>query len=410
VQRSCATITRSIVIYLVTYALSLLSNGIATVIFPLLILAKTGDISAAGLVVGVTAAVSCVVGIFAGAAIDRFNRRTVSIISDLLSTISVAALPLVDALWGLNMTWFLALAIFGAFGDTPGMTARETLLPRLVELGENKKGDLDRIVGIREALGGILMLVGPSVGGLLVLTFGVTSPTMLATAAASLLAALGTLGITPRAGEVTESSSAVLEDLKIAWKYLLSNQLLLGATLFNAAFAAVAVALQSTILPAFFTEKNHPSLTGFATSCFAIGALIGAGLYALTVGKISRRRWFEAGMVGFAVGFTALGFLISPWFVLGVLVLIGLANGPLSSVLGVASIEATPDEMRGRILGAQNALMLAAPAIITAPIAAVASHFGLVPAGLTLGGLVAIAAITAVIVPTFKNLDNIHAT
>jgi len=66
--------------------------------------------------------------------------------------------------------------------------------------------------------------------------------------------------------------------------------------------------------------------------------------------------------------------------------------------------------MRGRILGAQNALMLAAPAIITAPIAAVASHFGLVPAGLTLGGLVAIAAITAVIAPTFKNLDNIHAT
>ncbi|MGX1738720.1 MFS transporter [Corynebacterium flavescens] len=132
------------------YSLSLLGNGVASVLFPLLVLAKTGDILAAGVIASATAAVSAVVGVLAGVVIDRVNRRTVSIVSDILSAASIAALPLVDHLWGLNLTWFIVLGIIGAFGDIPGMTARETMLPRLVELGDGAKaGRLDRLVGIR---------------------------------------------------------------------------------------------------------------------------------------------------------------------------------------------------------------------------------------------------------------------
>jgi hypothetical protein len=53
---------RSIVVYLGSYSLSLLGNGIATVLFPLLVLARTGDVLAAGVVASVTAAVAAVVG------------------------------------------------------------------------------------------------------------------------------------------------------------------------------------------------------------------------------------------------------------------------------------------------------------------------------------------------------------
>ncbi|MDN6198770.1 hypothetical protein [Corynebacterium flavescens] len=82
------------------YSLSLLGNGVASVLFPLLVLAKTGDILAAGVIASATAAVSALVGVLAGVVIDRVNRRTVSIVSDILSAASIAALPLVDHLWG----------------------------------------------------------------------------------------------------------------------------------------------------------------------------------------------------------------------------------------------------------------------------------------------------------------------
>lgn len=125
---------RSTWAYLGSYSLSLLGNGVASVLFPLLVLAQTGDILAAGILASVTAAVAAVVGVLAGVIVDLVNRRTVSIVSDVLSAVSVAALPVVDALWGLNLTWFIVLGVLGSFGDMPGMTARETLLPRLVEL------------------------------------------------------------------------------------------------------------------------------------------------------------------------------------------------------------------------------------------------------------------------------------
>lgn len=66
-------------------------------------------------------------------------------------------------------------------------------------------------------------------------------------------------------------------------------------------------------------------------------------------------------MVGTLVGFAAVGRMASPWLLLAAAALVGLTNAPASALLGVLTVEATPDGMRGRVLGAQNTLVLAAP-------------------------------------------------
>ncbi|GAA3656153.1 MFS transporter [Microbacterium marinilacus] len=400
-------------VYLGSYSLSLLGNGVASVLFPLLVLAKTGDILAAGVLASVTAAVAAVVGVLAGVVVDRVNRRTVAIVSDVLSALSVAAVPLVDALWGLNLTWFIVLGVIGSLGDMPGMTARETMLPRLVQLAGGRVGALDRLVGVREALAGALMLIGPGIGGLLVWAFGVTSTALLITAGMSLAAALASLALSPRAGDVARGDEVaprggvrgVLVELVSGWRFLLGHRLVRGASLLSAVLVAVIAALQATILPAYFTAEELPQFSGFAATGIAVGGLLSAGVYAATVGKVSRRTWFVIGMVGLVVGFSAIGALAAPWLVLAAAVLVGLTNGPMSAALGVATIEATPDAMRGRVLGAQNALMLAAPALTAAPIAAVASGFGLLAAGIGVAGVIVVTAVVALIAPAFRSLD-----
>ncbi|PZR53122.1 MFS transporter [Xylanimonas oleitrophica] len=410
---------RSTWVYLGSYCLSLLGNGIASVVFPLLVLARTGDVLAAGVVAGASAAAAAVVGLLAGVVVDRVNRRTVSIVSDVLSAASVAALPVVDALWGLDMTWFLVLAVVGALGDAPGMTARETLLPGLVRLSGDRPGSLDRLVGIREALAGAVLLAGPGLGGLLVAVLGVGSAVLLVTAGASVAAALltllvqreaGAVSIAPRPGGTEQARGLgtgvrqVLTDLGAAWRFVLTHRLVRGTTFLSASLVAVVAALQTTVMPAYFTAADAPGLTGLVLSGFSLGALLGAGLYAATAGRVARRAWFVVGMVGMIVGFTAIGTLAAPWVVLAAAVLIGLTNGPVSAVLGVATIEATPDAMRGRVLGAQNALMMAAPAVSTAPVAAVATTWGLPAAGLALAAVVAATAVVALLVPAFRVL------
>lgn len=184
---------RSAALYFASYGLSLLGKGIASVVLPLLVLDRTGDVLAAGILATVTTAASAAAGLFSGLLVDRIDRRTVSIVSDLLSAISVAALPLVDAAWGLHMAWFLTLAVVGAVIRIPGMTAHETLLPALARLGPPGPGRMDRLVATRETVGNVLLLAGPGLGGLLVGLLGLSPALLLATAATSVLAA----GTTP---------------------------------------------------------------------------------------------------------------------------------------------------------------------------------------------------------------------
>ena len=376
--------------YFASYGLSLLGNGVASVLLPLLVLASTGDVSAAGLVAGVI--------------IDRFNRRNVSIVSDFISAAAIAALPLIDAVVGLNLTWFIVIAALGAIWDVPGMTAREALLPKLVVAG----GKLDRVVGIRESVAAFMLLAGPGLGGAIVWIFGVGSLPFILTALTSLTAALLTFGIDADKGKVNWKPltiTGVVTDLLGCGQFLVRHRLVFSITMLSCFYAAVIVILQTVLVPAYFLEEAMPHLSGMTLSDFALGGFVGVGIYALAVNKVSRRMFLVVGTTGFSIGFAVIGGLFSPWIMLGATVFIGMTNGPLGAVLGTVMIEAIPDELRGRVMGTQNALMRAIPALAVMMFAAVASTQGLAWAGATLSVVVVVIGILALASNALRTLE-----
>lgn len=408
-----AALRRSPVLWLGSYGLSLLGGGIMAAVLPLLVLVRTGDVLAAGVLATVTMTASALTGLVSGLLVDRVDRRRVTVVADVLGAASVAALPVVDVLWGLDMTALLVLGVLGAVARVPAMTAQEVLLPALVRLGDGRPGRLDRLVAIRENVANVLLLAGPAIGGLLVALAGPSSAVLLVTASTTLLAALGTALLDPRAGAVaapvrTAAGGAVrraVGDLVASWVFLAGNRLVLGATLVSAVLVAVVAALQTTLMPAYFAGEGLPALAGLTLSALAAGGLAGSALYAALVGRVRRRTWFVLGMAGFGTGFALVGSLASPWVVLGAAALVGFTNAPVGAVLGVLTIEATPDALRGRVLGAQNTLLLAAPALTTAPVAALASSAGLGAAGVALAAAAAGTALVALCVPAFRHLD-----
>ena len=376
--------------YFASYGLSLLGNGVASVLLPLLVLASTGDVSAAGLVAGVI--------------IDRFNRRNVSIVSDFISAAAIAALPLIDAVVGLNLTWFIVIAALGAIWDVPGMTAREALLPKLVVAG----GKLDRVVGIRESVAAFMLLAGPGLGGAIMWIFGVGSLPFIFTALTSLTAALLTFGIDADKGKVNWKPltiTGVVTDLLGCGQFLVRHRLVFSITMLSCFYAAVIVILQTVLVPAYFLEEAMPHLSGMTLSGFALGGFVGVGIYALAVNKVSRRMFLVVGTTGFSIGFAVIGGLFSPWIMLGATVFIGMTNGPLGAVLGTVMIEAIPDELRGRVMGTQNALMRAIPALAVMMFAAVASTQGLAWAGATLSVVVVVIGILALASNALRTLE-----
>src|SRR3954468_14766767 len=147
-------------------------NGISMIAFPWLVLQRNGSALEASVVAMAGTLPLLVATLIAGAAVDYLGRRRVSMISDALSALSVAAVPVIALTFGadaVNVAVLAGLAALGAFFDPAGMTARETMLP---EAAGRAGWTLDHANSVYEAIFNLAYIVGPGIGGLLIATLG----------------------------------------------------------------------------------------------------------------------------------------------------------------------------------------------------------------------------------------------
>ncbi|MDF2992608.1 MAG: transporter [Microbacterium sp.] len=392
--------------YLASYFLSLLGNSVAAVALPLLVLESTGSVLGAGVLAAATAVPAVVAGLFMGVVIDRINRRTSSVVTDLVSAASLAALPIVDLVTGLDIGWFILFGVIGSLGDVPGLTAREALLPAVVRYSEVSS---ERLVGIREALGALALIVGPAAAGTLMALFA-GSTVLWLTAAASGAAALLTLLIPGRIGAITPRADAALQVsgwrmLRDGWRTLRRTSFLLVTTGLGLISVLVLAPLQGLILPVYVTLIGRPEMLGFVLSALAIGLLLGGTVFAILGRRGDRRLWLVVGLVGNALGFIVVGALVSIETILVGAVIIGVCGGAFGSLIGVLMIERIPDEMRGRIMGTQNALTTAAPATGFVAAALLTEHLGVEIAALLVISPWVVALVWGLATPHLRNLE-----
>ncbi|MEU4570271.1 MFS transporter [Micromonospora sp. NPDC023956] len=395
--------------YLASHLLSLLGNSIAGVALPLIVLQATGSPLGAGAVAAATVVPAVVAGLVMGVVIDRINRRTSSVVTDLVSAASVAALPVVDAVSGLSLGWFVLFGMIGSLGDVPGLTAREALLPAVVRHGGVPP---ERLTGLRESLGAVALLLGPAAAGTLMVFFeGAT--VLWITAGTSVAAAAITLLIPHRVGRIVAADGApprtptgsVRGQLAAGWRALLGDRFLLAVTVLGVVSLFVLGAMQGLVLPVYLIHVGRPELLGFVITALALGMLLGAGGYAAVGPRGSRRAWFLVGLAGTTVGFALVAGLHSPRVVLFGAFLIGAFSGLANSLLGVLMIERIPDHLRGRILATQNAAMTAAPPAGILLTALLAEHAGV---GVAAFAVTAVWTVAAVLTLRARSLHNLE--
>lgn len=404
------------VLYLASYTLSLLGNSIAAVVFPLIVLQLTGSLLSTGILVASTAIPAFLAGLFAGVVIDRINRRTSSVVADLISAASIAALPVVDLITGLDLGWFILFGIIGAFGDVPGMTARDAMLPAILR---HSTLTAERLIGLRESLAALVIIAGPAAAGTLMVLFE-GSTVLWITAATSLAAALLTLLIPrgvgallppqpheqPDADAPSVRAPSVWAQLLAGWQVLFrSNRTLRAVTMLSLAMVAVLTALQGMLLPAHFAFIAQPGLLGFVLTAIAAGTLVGGGLYAAVGARGRRRRWFAVGLIGTVAGIGVVAVLPALPVLFAGAFLFGLSSGLFGSLIGVLMLEGIPERMRGRIMGTQNSLMMLAAPIGMVAVALVGEQFGLRMAGTFAAAVWLVAAVLALVAPALRTLE-----
>jgi len=400
------------VLYLASYVLSLLGNSIAAVVFPLIVLQMTGSLLSTGILVAATALPAFLAGLFAGVVIDRINRRTSSVVADLISAAAIAALPIVDLITGLDLGWFILFGIIGAFGDVPGMTAREAMLPAILR---QSTLTAEKLIGLRESLAALVIIVGPAAAGTLMVLFEgttvlwITAGTSLAAALLTLFIPRGVGALLPaphRGSQDAPAALSVWAELVAGWRVLFqSNRPLRAVTLLSLAMVAVLTALQGLLLPAHFAFIAQPGLLGFVLTAIAAGTIVGGGLYAVFGARGRRRSWFAVGLIGTVAGIGVVAVLPALPVLFAGAFLFGFSSGLFGSLIGVLMLEGIPEQMRGRIMGTQNSLMMLAAPVGMVAVAILGEQFGLRTAGICVAAAWLVAAIVALAAPALRTLE-----
>jgi H+ antiporter protein len=382
-------------------------NGISLVAFPWLVLQRNGSAVDASIVAMAGTLPLLVATLLAGAAVDYLGRRRVSMISDGLSAVSVAAVPVIALTFGadaVNVTVLAALAALGAFFDPAGMTARETMLP---EAAARAGWTLDRANGVYEAVFNLAYIVGPGVGGLLITTLGgvdsmwVTAGAFLLSISAVAVLRLEGAGVPDRGLVPPQVWAGVVEGLKFVWH----TPVLRTLAIVDLTATGLYMPMESVLFPKYFTDRDEPAQLGWVLVALSVGGLVGALGYAALSKYSNRRTIMLVALLVLGVSMTVIAFLPPLPVILLLCAVVGFVYGPIAPIYNYVMQTQAPAHLRGRVVGVMGSLAYAAGPlglIVAGPLADAA---GLHVTFLALSLPMLLLGAAAIFLPALRHLD-----
>jgi MFS family permease len=287
----------------------------------------------------------------AGALVDRWNRRTVLIVSDALNALVVVALaPLAAA--GVLELWH----VFTAIGLQSVLRAVQLPAMSSVIVLLAPKRHVARANGMVVIANAAGSMVGWGAGGLLLLVVGLNG--VLVVDCATFLVNLAILLLIripdpPRSPADGEGSGRLLSEIRAGRRYLTSRPVLVAVVLFYAALNFSIGYVDALLTPLVLSFASATAL-GFVVAATAVGMLLGGA--ALTTWGGPRRR--VTGLAGFALPLAFFLFLgaSQPSIVLIIIAAMGFTfcfTIVDATSRGVLQLEVEP-RMQGRVFATFN--------------------------------------------------------
>jgi DHA3 family macrolide efflux protein-like MFS transporter len=334
-------------------ALSLVGSGLGGFALVWWLTATTGSatvLATAGLVQVLP---GVILGPFVGALVDRWNRRVVMMVAD--AAIALFSAWLAWLFWaGTLQIWHVyAIMFVRAVGGTfhwPAMQASTSLMV--------PKDQLSRVAGMNQMLEGILNVISPPLGALLmaVLPLHAIMAIDVTTAAFAIAPLLFVPVPQPERRQAAngerEARPSIWEDVKAGFLYIWHwrglSIILLLATLLN-----FLVNPGFSLVPILVVKHFGGGVTQLAwmNSAWGLGAVAGGLALSVWGGFRLKIRTSLLGMLGMSVGILIVGFVPSTLFELGVLgmFLAGfmnpITNGPFFALLQ----DVVAPDMQGRV-------------------------------------------------------------
>jgi DHA3 family macrolide efflux protein-like MFS transporter len=351
-----------------------------------------------------------ILGPFAGALVDRWNRRVIMIVAD--ASIALATLLLIYLFAAGNIQiWhiyaIMAVRSLGGAFHHPAMTASTSLMV--------PDKHLARVAGANQTLQGLMSIFAPPLGAFLIESFSTQSVLMVDISTAILaILPLFFFSIPQPARQIQQASGEMEKttfshDLREGLSYVFKWKGLLGIIILAMLLNFLLIPA-SSLLPLVVTKVFNGGAAdlGWVESVFGIGVISGGILLSVWGGFKKRIATSFSGIIGIGLGIALVGFIPVNMFylLLAANFLVGFtqvfANGPLLAIMQSA---VTPD-MQGRVfslLGAGATAMMPLSLLIAGP---VSDRFGIRFWYIFGGSVCIVMTLIAFLVPAIMNIEN----
>jgi DHA3 family macrolide efflux protein-like MFS transporter len=369
---------------------------------------KTGSATVLAVATMMAVLPQIILGPFAGALVDRWNRRLVMIVAD--SGIAIATLVLI-ALFatGLVEVWHVYALVFirsmGASFHWPAMQASTTLMV--------PEEHLTRIAGMNQTLQGIANIAAPPLGALLLSLLPMHS--VLAVDVITALIAITPLLFIPvpqpeRAPDAAGQSPAraVLSDMIAGWRYVWAWQgmMVLIGLIFVLKIAGMPA---YSLLPLLVSQHFHGDAAQYSMieAAFGIGIVVG-GLIMSVWGGFKRRIVTSLlGLAAHGLGMLAFGILPESGFrgavatALYVGFTVAFVDAPLMAIMQAR----VAPEMQGRVFMLIGSLISLTSPLSLSVAGPAADAFGLQAIYVFAGVICVAIALSGAMIPTLTSIE-----
>lgn len=391
-------------------AFSLFGSSLASFALIWWITQKTGSATVLAMATLISMLPGIFMGPFMGSLVDRWDRRRIMIVADLVGALAAAALAVL--FWsGRIEVWHIYTAMFvrslaGGF-HFPAMQASTSLMV--------PDGQLTRVAGFNQALQGASAIVAPALGALLItlLPFEGIMAIDIVTALIAVVAVISVSIPSPiRDDQGNLSISTVLQDtaagLRYIWNWRGLRNIMIVATLLN-----LVINPAFSLLPILVTRYFGQGAGSLAAMEAAVGfgTILGSLILGIWGGFKRRIMTTIFGLSGLALGTLLLGLAPASMFTLAIggMLIVGITqpitNGPVFAI--VQSL--VPPELQGRVFTVIGSMSMAISPLGLLVAGPIADRFGVQVWYLAGGLATALLMVICLWMPSIRNVEDEHA-
>jgi MFS family permease len=382
--------------------ISLLGSQLTVIAVPWFVLETTGSASQTGIAEFFTAMAVAIAALLGGSVVDRLGFKPSSVVSDLVSGLSIAMVPLFHSTIGLQYWQLLVFVFLGNLLSVPGNTSRSALIP---DLAVSASIRFERISAIEQSASRAARLIGAPLAGVLIAVIG-TANVLWIDAGTFIASALIVGLLVPRAGKRKEIAAKAGRSLFAGIRFIRRDSLILGLVLTVMVGNFVDGPFLGVVLPVYAKTIFHSSVDlGLIMGALLGGALAGGLIFAAVGHRLPRRLMFFLGMAVLGLSYWALSFLPPLYWFIVIELIVGVAVGPLNPIIYTIEYERVPQEMRGRVFGA-----IISGAYLAVPLGMLLAGFlvewiGLRSTIITYGSIYLIVILSLLINPALKHMS-----